>query len=117
MPIDYPDGKKIEAKQREIYTFETSDPYDDVYKFFRTNLKLDPQTDDRYELATWKEYSIRDIGVLFECVSKLNSYESELGCIFVNKEEGNVVVYAMWSYNEGPGLPCYFLPEIEPDDY
>lgn len=117
MPIDYPDGKKIEAKQRKIYTFETSDPYDDVYKFFRMNLKLDPQTNNSYELATWKEYSIRDIGILFECVSKLNSYESELGCIFVNKKEGNVVVYAMWSYNEGPGIPCYFLPEIEPDDY
>lgn len=117
MPIDYPEGKKIEAEQYKIYTFQTKDSSDVVYEFYKTTLEMNPLPDDDYQLATWREYSIRDIGVLFECVSRLNNYESELGCIFVNKTDERTVVYTMWSYNEGPGMPCYDLPEIEAEDY
>lgn len=118
MPIDYPVGKKIEAEQHKIYTFETSDAYDDVYKFYRGNLELNPHTGDDYELATWREYPIREIGVLFECGSYISRNQTELGCLFVNKtESGTVIIYAMWSYNEGPGIPCYELPELEAEDY
>ncbi len=118
MPIDYPLGKKIEAEQHKTYTFKTSDAYDDVYRFYRGKLELNQQIGDKYELATWREYPIRDIGVLFECLSYLSKNETELGCLFVNKTEGGkVVIYAMWSYNEGPGIPCYYLPEIEAEDY
>jgi hypothetical protein len=117
MLINYPDGKKIEAEQGKIYTFETSNTDDDVYRFYRTNLKLNPRTSDDSWLGTWDEYLIRDTGVLFECASRLNDYETELGCIFVNKTDSGTVIYAMWSYNEGPGIPCYELPEIEAEDY
>ena len=117
MPRNYPAGHKMEAKQSEIYTLETSDPYEDVYKFYKTTLEMNPLPKHEYQLATWREYPIRDIGVLFECVSKLNGYESELGCIFVNKTDQQTVIHAMWSYNEGPGVACYVLPEIEAEDY
>ena len=65
MPIDYPAGKKIEAEQREIYTFETSDTYDEVYRFYRGNLELNPLTGNEYQWATWREYPIRYIVMLF----------------------------------------------------
>ena len=117
MLIGYPDGKKFQAESRQVYAFETSDAYNDVYEFYKNNLQLNPLTSDDSWLGTWDEYSIRDVGVLFECASSLNSYESELGCVFVNKTDSKTVIYSMWSYNEGPGLPCYYLPEIEPEDY
>jgi hypothetical protein len=119
MPINYPEGMKIEAEQGKIYTFETSNPYDDVYKFIKSNLKLAPLTVDGYGVAigTWREYSIRDNGALFKCGSRVKYNLSELGCIFVNKNNGGTVVYAMWSYNEGPGIPCYELPGLEAEDY
>jgi hypothetical protein len=117
MPVDYPDGKKIQAKSRQIYAFETSDAYDDVYRFYKTNLIINPLTSDDSWIGTWDEYAIRDIGVLFECASYLNSYEAELGCIFINKTNSDTVIYTIWSYNEGPGYPCYHLPGIEAEDY
>jgi hypothetical protein len=45
MPIDYPEGKKIEAEQYKIYTFETKDSSDVVYEFYKTTLEMNPLPD------------------------------------------------------------------------
>ena len=117
MPIGYPEGKKIDAGQGKIYTFESIDAYHHIIAFYRANLKFDPPIEDRNGPIVWKEYPIRNIGVLFECGSSLNYYESELSCIFIHNKEGGVTIDIIWSYNQGPGIPCYVLPEIEPEDY
>jgi len=118
MPIGYPDGNKIVVESsRENYSFETSNSYQKVVGFYRTNLKFNPPIEGGYGTIEWEEYPIRDIGILFECGSVLNDYESELGCIFVHDKDGKVIIDLLWSYNEGPGIPCDTLPDIEPEDY
>jgi hypothetical protein len=117
MPIEYPNGNKLDVESTEIYTFETDTTYSELLDFYRTNLKFDPPLRTKYETVEWVEYPIRDIGVLFQCGSILNGYELELGCIFVNEKKGKGVVDITWSYSEGAATPCYVLPEIEPEDY
>jgi hypothetical protein len=43
MPIDYPNGNKLNIKSTMILTFETNAKYPDVVDFYRTNLKLTNQ--------------------------------------------------------------------------
>ncbi|HMN15084.1 MAG TPA: hypothetical protein PKD55_22425, partial [Bellilinea sp.] len=116
-PIVYPEGNKAEWTPSEVYTFETSTHYENVVDFYRSHLRFDPPFKTKYEVVEWVEHSIQKKGVLFECGSKLNNYEVELGCIFIHKTQGNVAIDIMWSYGEGAPTPCYVLPEVEPEDY
>lgn len=116
-PISYPDGVRLDVKSTKAYTYETISSYNDVVDFYRTHLKFDPPLKTKYETVEWIEYPIRESGVLFQCGSKLNGYELELGCIFVHDENGKGIVEITWSYSEGAATPCYVLPGIEPEDY
>ena len=116
-PILYPEGNRLDVESTKVYTIETVATYSDLVAFYRTNLKFDPPLKTKYETVEWVEHSIRDVGILFQCGSKLNSYELELGCIFVHEENGKGIVDITWSYSEGAATPCYVLPEIEPEDY
>jgi hypothetical protein len=117
MPIEYPGGNTLDVESTEVYTFETDTTYSELLDFYRINLKFDPPLITKYETVEWKEYPIRNVGVLFECGSKLNGYELELGCIFVHDKNGKGVVDITWSYSEGAAIPCDVLPGIEPEDY
>jgi hypothetical protein len=116
-PISYPEGNRLDVESTKIYTFEPASSYADVVDFYRTHLKFDPPLKTKYETVVWREYPIRDIGILFQCGSKLNGYEVEQGCIFVHKNLGKSVVDITWSYAEVAATSCYVLPEIEPEDY
>lgn len=116
-PIEYPNGNKLDIESTEIYTLQTDRSYSDLLDFYRSNLKFDPPLVTKYELVEWREYPIRDIGILFRCGSKLNGYELELGCIFVRDENGRGTVDITWSYSEGAATPCDVLPGIELEDY
>lgn len=118
IPISYPDGAMLDVESFEVYTFETNAAYSEVVDFYRTNLKFDPPLKTKYEdVIEWDEYPIRDVGILFECGSKLNSYQLELSCIFVRDENGKGVIDITWSYADNAAAPCYTLPGIEPEDY
>jgi len=116
-PISHPEGTRLDIKSSEVYTFETHTDYANVVDFYRDRLILIPPQKTQFETVEWTEYPIQDKGVLFQCGSKLNSYELDLGCIYIHEKEGNAVIDVTWSYSEGAASPCYIIPEIEPEDY
>jgi hypothetical protein len=118
MPISYPDRARFDLESYEVYTFETAASYTDVVDFYRTHLKFDPPLRTDYDdTVEWKEYPIRDIGILFECYANLTDYTVESGCIFVRNEDGTGIVDVSWAYYDDFVASCYRLPKIEPEDY
>lgn len=105
LPIPYRDRDQGEIVSYEVNRYREKASFSEVTGYF--NLQLDPidHVQDA-ELDEWQVEKIDEKQVLYYCLGAINSFEGELGCIYVRDETDHTLIETVWYLSGDAGPWC-----------
>ncbi len=92
VPVIYPNGEESVSKSFEITPYEVSTSFEEVIDYY--NDILDPTS--YWSDNAWRITEVNEDQVVFDCTYPYRSYNQEMGCILVIKNENETTIETIW---------------------
>lgn len=92
IPIVYPNGEESVSKSFESISYEVSASFEEVIGYY--NDKLAPTS--YWSDNAWRITEVNEGQVVFDCSEPYRSYNQEMGCVLVIKNENETTIETIW---------------------